>query len=103
MARLSASTIDSPAKPEERIDPPIFYGYEFLNPYDADERKFPYDGTIVIISDDDTLPGVPAVWRTSRKRVGWRWVPYGNWVIPLTRTQIDFEPKFWRKFLGLQG
>jgi hypothetical protein len=76
------------------------YDYQFLNPYDADTKKYPYDGKVVILSDDDKSPGIAAVWRVSRKLNGWRWKSYGQWVTPLTNTKIVFDPVYWRKFTG---
>jgi hypothetical protein len=100
MARLSAASIENTAPKAEIVPDPISYDYQFLNPYDADTRTGPYDGGVVIVSDDDKLPGMPAIWRVSRKLEGWRWKSYGQWVTPLTHVKIGFDPTYWRKFMG---
>jgi hypothetical protein len=95
-------TILNDATPPEglKLATETSYKYEFLNPYDADTRTYPYDGKMVIVSDDDKSVGITAMWRVSRRLEGWRWKSYGEWVTPLTNVKIGFEPMYWRKFTG---
>lgn len=72
------------------------FDYELLDTSLASERRAPYDGSAVMVSDDETKPGVAARWKTSRRRVGFSWVPYAVWVDVLTGAPVPFEPVVWR-------
>lgn len=75
---------------------PEVFDYEPINMAQAAKKEGPFHGSPVMISDDETTPGVLAMWYTTRKRVGFSWAPWMGWVDPITRAEITMKPKFWR-------
>ncbi len=100
MPRQSTASTEALIPAPEALPRAEAYDYQFLNPYDAESRTYPYDGKMAIVSDNDKNPGVAAIWRVSRRLQGWRWKSYGEWVTPLTNIKIGFDPMYWRKFTG---
>ncbi len=72
------------------------YDYEPLDLEAVNSGIAPFNGSMVIISDDETKPGIIAVWKNTRRREGVRWVPFSGWIDPLTKMPITFEPICWR-------
>ena len=95
----AASIIPASNEAEKMEQPPTTppeFDYELLDASLSSERRAPYDGSAVMVSDDETKPGVAARWKTSRRRVGFAWVPYAVWVDVLTGAPVPFEPVVWR-------
>ncbi len=77
--------------------PPLpLYPYEPVDFDRADSRTAPFDGNMVLLSDDETKPGVPAKWHTTRRRAGYTWKPWMGFVHAKTKQPLGFEPTCWR-------
>jgi len=93
----------SPAAPPAPPAPPKQeYGYQALNPDDADTRTYPYNGETVRVSNSPDNPGFEAKWRATRQLKGWKWVKTGAWVVPLYNIRLPFEPLYWRPLSNLE-
>jgi hypothetical protein len=75
---------------------PEVFDYEPLDMANAGTGEGPFNGSPVMISEDETTPGVLAMWYSTRKRIGFSWKPWMSWVDPITRAEISMKPKFWR-------
>jgi hypothetical protein len=77
--------------------PPVStYPYEPIDMDMSGSKVAPFDGAVVIISDDETKPGRPAKWYSSRRREGVKLIPWSAWVDPVTRAKISMVPICWR-------
>ena len=72
------------------------YGYLLLDPTFAETKTYPYNGDVVMISDDPEKPGHPAIFYTTRRRGGHRWRLWQGWADPINHKAIEFEPICWR-------
>lgn len=90
----AAQPPDAPEPDEEPA--PELYDYEPIDMTKAKTREGAFNGSPVMISDDETAPGVLAMWYITRKRIGFEWKQWANWVDPITRAEIAMKPKFWR-------
>ncbi len=102
MPRWPIPQVDAPEPPPDPKPQTLTYDYQPLDPEGAENRTCPYDGLPVIVSDHPDSPGFGAIWRTTRKREGWRWVKTGKWVTPLLNVSLPFDPLYWRPISNLE-
>jgi len=90
---------DLPPEPQDAAPPdalPGEYGFQLLDPDLAATKTYPYNGNVVMISDDPEQQGRAAMWYTTRRRGGHRWRLWVGWADPVTHKPIEFEPICWR-------
>lgn len=90
MTKTATAPIQTAARP------PQAYSYEPIDFDRADSKSAPFDGGMVLLSDDETKPGVPAKWHTTRRRAGYTWKPWTGFVNAKTKQPLGFEPICWR-------
>ena len=88
---------------ELKIEPPVDkVKAPKRNGWNNDMDAAPHDGQRVVVSADGNDEGVMAYWRITRKvdRKNLRYVTYGKWTEQLTRTDVQFEPMYWKPYVA---